>query len=440
MSWIRRFFETLQYVPGYYRVFFLYISIILMVFIYVVFFHNKPVLFIAAALTVVYSGLGVPIVLQNLVGKLSRSMGWWIATAFVLVGFFILLQFLVAYDLLDEKMFNARELSFSGLIYWANIFGIIWTGAIAGAGIVNMAVHHGFSGVRENIKRDIEEMRVSRSLTRGEPLVLDRRTIVIVLAVVAFTGGILVLRGALVIRPDLVTEYTVPSEISGEAPKTLTLMFSNNAKETLDSVSIEIIGYYRYPAENLTGENLGKDMVAMAKRLEIVRDAYARSEEAPPDTILIKQTREATSNIKEIFIDFSEAYSYLGLYSNATAHVQMPSRFILQWNTREKVPGAVWVGTPGLPFMNITNATRIDGRGARISSEPYDDVFVNGRIELKEIPPGAPYGFNLTGVYHPWLDGDFTEIDSFFVSGQVALGSGNPRRLVNIEVRLSDQG
>jgi hypothetical protein len=440
LSWIRRFFETLQYVPGYYRVFFLYISIILMVFIYVVFFNQKPTLFVAAAVTVVYSGLGVPIVVQSVVGKLSRSVGWWISTALVLVGFFILLRFLVGYELLDGNMFDGRQLNFSGLIYWANIFGIIWTAMIAGAGVLNMAIHHGFSGIRENVKRDIQEIQVSRRLTRGEPLVFDRRTVVIVLMGLAFTGGILILRGALVIRPDLVTEYTVPGEIFADAPRTLTLMFMNNAREPLDTLWVEITGYYRYPVQNLTGQDLGKDLLATARRMKLVEDAYERSKGAPSDSIIVEQTREATSNIKEIFLDFTDAYSYLGLYNNGTVHVQLPSKFIVQWHTREKRLEAVWVGTPGLPFMRVLNATRIDGRGTNVSTSPYDEVFVNGRIRIEDVPPGAAYGFNLTGIYHPWLGGEFMDVESFFVSGRVAVGDKDPRRLVSTEVKLADQG
>jgi succinate dehydrogenase/fumarate reductase cytochrome b subunit len=411
-----------------------------MVFLYVVFFHNKPVLFIAAALTVVYSGLGVPIVVQNVVGKLSRSLGWWVSTVLVLVGFFILLRFLVGYELLDGDMFDGSQLNFSGLIYWANIFGIVWTAAIAGAGVVNMAIHHGFSGIRENVNRDLQEIKVSRRMTRGEPLVFDRRTVAVVMMGIAFTAGILVLRGALVVRPDLVTEYTVPGEVSGDVPKTLTLMFTNNARDPLDALWVEITGYYRYPAQNLTGEDLGKDLLATARRIKLVEEAYARSEGAPSDTIIVEQRREATSNIKEIFIDFTKAYSHLGLYSNGTVHAQLPSKFIVQWQTREKRLEAVWVGTPGIPFMRILNATRIDGRGTKVSNAPYDEVFVNGRIDIEDVPPGAPYGFNLTGVYHPWLGDEFLDVESFFVSGRVALGEKNPRRLVNTEVKLAGQG
>ena len=441
MSWIRRFFETLQYVPGYYRVFFLYISVIVMVFLYVVFFHNKPLVFVAAAMTVLYSGIGVPIVVQSVVGKLSRSMGWWASTALVLIGLYILLRFLVSYELLDARMYDpGGQLSFSGLVYWANIYGIVWSAALAGAAVVNMALHHGIWGVRENIRRDIHEIRMSRSLTKGEPLVLDRRTIALVLMGIAFTGGILVLRASLVVRPDLVTEYTVPNEIFRETPRTLTLMLTNNAKDAVDLFTVEFTGYFRYPAQNLTGEDLGKDMLATAKRLEIVRTAYEKASEAPADLVVTKVTSEVMNNIREIFIDFTEAYSHLGLYANETARQQIPSKFIVQWNTKDKRLQAVWVGTPGIPFLRILNATRLDGRGLVESEEAYREILIDGGIEMKNVSPGAAYGFNLSGVYYDWLGAEFVNVDSFFVASEATLDDGDPRRLVSVEVRLADEG
>jgi hypothetical protein len=438
LSSIRRFFETLQYVPGYYRVFFLYLSIILMVFIYVVFFRRNPFQFVVAAVIVIYSGLGVPIVVQGMVGKLSRSTGWWAATVIVLVGLYAILRFLVAYELLDTRMFDSRGvLSVSGLVYWANIYGIIWTGCVAVAGVINMGINHGISGVRENLRRDFREISVTRHLTRGEPLILDKRTLALVLMAIVFTAGIFMLRGFLVQRPDLVTEYTVPKEIFEESPRSLVLSLKNNAKQTIGVFESHLSGYYRYPVFLDYGDqDLGKDLLKLARSIDVVAEAFDTADGAPADTILIEQKRETAGNIKEIFLDFTAAYSFLGLYINETAVVQLPSKFLVQWDRKEKRLAAVWVGTPGLPFMRVLNATRLDGRGLVRSSEPYTQILIDGRVEMTSIEPGEEYGYNLTGVYHPWLGERFEEIDQFFVANEGVLDGGRPRSLIQVIVLL----
>ncbi len=437
MSWIRRFFETLRYVPGYYRVFFIYLSIILLVFIYVVFFHNKPMMFVAAAVVVIYSGLGVPIVVQNAVGKLSRSMGWWAALVFVLVGLFLVLRLLVLSDLLDTDMgLDGGGLNFSGLIYWANVYGIIWTAMFAGAGVVNMALHHGASGIKENLKRDFQERLLVRRLTKGEPLILDKRTVVLVIMAIAFTAGILALRGFLVLRPDLITDYTVPTEVSADTPAIMTLMLSNKVNRPMELLEVKLTGYFRYPAFiNYTDENMGKDMVKLARSIPIISRAFELGKDAPSDTILITLRRQTAGNIKEVLLDFTRAYESLGLYVNSTAHQMIPSKFIVQWDRREKRLHAVWVGTPGIPFMKVQNATRLDGRGRMDSLDPYEDILLSGKIELRDVPAGGSYGLNLTVVYHPWLKGEFLVVDSFFVANEVVLEGGKPRHLVDVEVK-----
>lgn len=438
MSSIRRFFETLQYVPGYYKIFFLYISIIVMVFIYVVFFRSKPMLFVASAVVFVYAGLGVPIVVQNVVSKLSRSMGWWIATAFVLIGLFVVLRLLVSWDLLDTDLgdLGLGRINFSGLIYWANIYGIIWTGMVATAGVVNMAIHHGFSGVRENLKRDLQERLIVRRLTKGEPLILDKRTVLLVIMAIAFTAGIITLRGFLVLRPDLITNYSVPREISEDSTGLITLMLTNSVKHPMELLEVQLSGYYRYPAFlNYTGDDIGKDMLELAKSIKMISDAFRRAEAAPTDTVLITKKRQTAGNLKEISLDFTRAYEYLGLYVNETAHLRLPSKFIVQWNRREKRLEAVWVGTPGIPFMRVVNATRLDGRGMFDSEDPYSDIVLMGKIDLRDVAPGEEYGFNLTVAYHPWLGGEFLVVDSFFVGNELVLEGGNPRRLIEIQVK-----
>ena len=353
---------------------------------------------------------------------------------FILGGFFILLRFLVGAELLGDTVYNQGQLSISGLIYWGNVIGIIWTGMIAGAGVLNMVVHHGISGMRVNLTRDIHERGTVRRLTRGEPLILDKRTVVMVVMAVAFTGSILVLRGYLVQRPDLITQYSVPANISQESPKTLTVMLENMGGKPISSIEIRFTGYYRYPAFNITGET-GSDMLELAKKVDVVSEAFSLSEEAPSDMVVIVPHWDIAGNIKEIFLDFHPAFEHLGLYENETSHQSIPSRFIVQWDRQEKRLESVWVGTPGIPFARIINMTRLDGRGNLTSNLPYSDMVSSGSIEMRNIDPGNPYGFNLTLVYHPWLGHEFGDVDLFFLGGEVVLEDEKPRKLVNLEVR-----
>jgi hypothetical protein len=95
----------------------------------------------------------------------------------------------------------------------------------------------------------------------------------------------------------------------------------------------------------------------------------------------------------------------------------------------------VWVGTPGIPFARIVNMTRLDGRGNITSITPYSDMFSSGKIEMRDIQPEDPYGFNLTLVYHQWLGERYDVVDLFFLGAEVILEGEKPRKLVNLEVR-----
>jgi succinate dehydrogenase/fumarate reductase cytochrome b subunit len=435
LSAIRRFFETLRYVPGYYRIFFLYMGIILMVFLYVIFFRRNPMLFAATAGIALYAGIGVPIVLQNIISRVSRSLGWWIAILFVLLGFFGLLSFLVASDLLDTNIYNRRQLSFSGIIYWANVIGIIWTAALAGAGVVNMMVHHGFGGLRSNLSWDIRERYTIRRLTRGEPLILDKRTVIMVILAIVFTGSIFVLRGFLVQRPDLVTTYSVPRNLSVENPGMLTLMLENMGGKPITSIEVQFTGYYRYPATlNVTGET-GGDMLELAKKVDVIERAFSMAEDAPADMVIVIPHWDFAGNIKEIYLDFHDAFEHVELYENETSYQKIPSRFIVQWDRQEKRLESVWVGTPGIPFARIVNMTRLDGRGNLTSTTPYSDMVSSGKIEMRDIQPEDPYGFNLTLVYHQWLGPRYDVVDLFFLGAEMVLEEDKPRKLVNLEIR-----
>jgi hypothetical protein len=436
LSAIRRFFETLRYVPGYYRIFFLYMGIILMVFVYVVFFHDEPMLFAATAGIALYAGIGLPIVLQNIINRISRSLGWWIAIVFVLVGLFVLLRFLVASDLLDTTIYNnLGQLSFSGIIYWANVIGIIWTAGLAGAGVINMWVHHGFSGIRSNLAWDIRERYTIRRLTRGEPLILDKRTLIMVVLAIVFTGSVYVLRGFLVQRPDLITTYRVPANLSVENPGMLTLMLENMGGNPITSIEVQFTGYYRYPASlNVTGE-AGGDMLELAKRVDVIDRAFTMAEDAPADMVIVIPHWDIAGNIKEIYLDFHDAFEHVELYENETSYQSIPSRFIVQWDRQEKRLESVWVGTPGIPFARIVNMTRLDGRGNLTTISPYSDMVSSGKIEMRDIQPGDSYGFNLTLVYHKWLGERYNVVDLFFLGAEVVLEDDKPRKLVNFEVR-----
>jgi len=434
LSAIRRFFETLRYVPGYYRIFFFYLAIILMVFIYVVFFNNRPAEFAASAGIFLYAGIGVPIVLQNLINKISRSLGWWISVLLALLGFFIVLRILVSADLLGTSIYNRGVLSISGLVYWGNILGIIWTGVLAGMGMLNMVVHHGVSGMRRNLSWDIHERSTVRRLTRGEPLILDKRTILLVVMALVFTGSTFYLRGLLVQRPDLITLYSVPKNLSGESPATINMMLENMGGKPISSIEIHFTGYYRYPAFNLTGET-GSDMLELAKKVDVIADAFSMSEDAPADLVITIPHWDIAGNIREIYLDFYDAFDHLGLYENETSCSSIPSRFIVQWDRQEKRLESVWVGTPGIPFARLINMTRLDGRGNLTSDNPYLDMVPDGTVEMRDIQPGESYGFNLTVDYHPWLGAEYEVVDLFFLAGDVVLEGGKPRKLVNVEIR-----
>jgi hypothetical protein len=59
----------------------------------------------------------------------------------------------------------------------------------------------------------------------------------------------------------------------------------------------------------------------------------------------------------------------------------------------------------------------------------------SGKIEMRDIQPGDPYGFNLTLVYHQWLGERYDVVDLFFLGAEVILEDDRPRKLVNLEVR-----
>ncbi len=419
MSGIKRWVETLRYVPPYYRLFFLYLLVIILVILYSVFKPDIQGLFYVVAV-VVYSGIILPFFLQSVVGKLSQRLGWWVATGLVLVGFYAVMKFLVSTDLLDR-----------GLIYDVNIYGIIWTALIAGAGAASVVAQHGFSGLAENVRRDVMEISITRRMTKGEPLVLDRRTLVVLTVLVVFTGFIFVSRIYLYNRPDSVTAYSVPLRISEENSSTFYISLANEVNRGLTSYSVTYHGYFRYPAySNYTG----KDLLELARSIDVIRESLNRAKAAPADMISMIRIGAMATSIKELRIDLSEAFRYLGLYSNETAHLQIPSKFIVQWDTRRKRFRGVWVGTPGVPFMKWESGSTKDGRGLVESDDPYLDVIRGGMIELKEIAAGATYGFNLTGVYYPWLGEEFRDIDRFMIMGEASLDGGKTRTFSPVEI------
>ncbi len=419
MSGIRRWLESLRYVPGYQKMVFVYLAIIILVILSTRYRLDR-VLF-PVAYTIIYSGLVLPLFLQSMIGKLSQRAGWWIATVAVIIGFYIIMRLLVALDLLG-----------TGLIYQTNIYGIIWTAAIACFGIVGVAVQHGLSGLRENLRRDLREISTIRQMTKGEPLILDRRTIAILVVAVAITAGMLGARVYLLRRPDFVTRYAVPANVSEDLPKTLGMTLWNRLDHPVNVFTVAFSGYFRYPAEtNYTGS----DLLELAKSIGVVAASMEKASGAPPDMVLIKRGGSPSGNMKQISIDLSKAFAYLGLYENETSHLRIPSKFIIRWDRKEKKPTGVWVGTPGVPFMMWQNATRMDGRGRIESTGPYKEVVGLAGIELKDVPADSRYGFNLTGVFHPWLGEEFREYDELLLGGEAIYESGKTRELREVTIR-----
>ena len=406
--------------------FFVYIAIILFVFIYAVFHVNLDI-FLKAGMVIIYSGVVFPIFIQNVVAKLSRRMGWWIATTFLLVGFYLVLRLMVASELLSTGWDD-----FSGYAYTLNFYGIIWAGLIAIAGIVNMIASHGVSGLKENVKRDLREVSVARRMTKGEPLILDKRTVVILIVGLLFTGAIFVFRIYYLKRPDLITRYEFPLEISEDSPEYLAMVLSNEANRPVDLVRVSLIGYYRYPASI---KYTGQDMLEMARSIQIVAKAFKRAEAAPADMVLVEEKRVTAGNIREIWLDFSDAFEYLGLYPNETSYYRIPSKFIVKWSRKERRPEGVWVGTPGIPFMKLQNGTRMDGRGEVESSDPYEEMVHGGMFEFKDLGPGTSYGFNLSVIFHPWLGEDFRDYEEFLLRGNVVVENGTARQLAEVVIR-----
>jgi hypothetical protein len=421
LSSIRRWLESLKYVPGYYRLFFVYVAVIVLVFVYVVVLRGDALLFATSAVTVVYAGLVIPIFVQMVVGKLSKRIGWWVATITALAGLYAVLRVLVAAELLSP-----------GFIYRANIYGIIWTAAIVVAAMVNIVVHHGLSGLVTNVKRDLGEIRVGRRLTKGEPFIQDKRTVVVLVLAIIFTFSIFVLRQYLIKRPDLISQYVIPEDVADDLPRVLKMELSNEVGQPVELVTVSVTGYIRYPAFT---NKTGSDMLSLAKSIDIISSAYERAQGAPADTIDVKTTSRNAGNIKEISIDLSRAFEALGLYVNQTSHLLIPSRFIVQWDKKDKRMGAVWAGTPGIPFMRWGNGNRTDGRGSVDMPDPYQDLVFGGRIELKDVAPGETYGFALSGVYHNWLGEVFAEIDLFLLSTQVQVKDGRARTVVAREIK-----
>jgi len=419
LSGIKRWFESLRYLPGYQKMLFVYLAIIILVILSTRYQLENYLL--SGAYTIVYSGLVLPLFLQSMIGKLSQRIGWWIATVAVIIGFYAIMRLLVAMDLLG-----------TGLIYQTNIYGIIWTVAIACFGVVSVVVQHGLSGVRENMRRDLREISTIRRMTKGEPLVLDRRTIAVLVLAVAITVGMLGARVYLLRRPDFVTRYAVPANVSEALPRTLGMTLWNRLDHPVEIFTVAFAGYYRYPAQtNYTGS----DLLELAKSIAIVAASMEKARGAPPDMIMVKRGGSPSGNMKQISIDLSEAFAYLGLYENETSHLRIPSKFIIRWDRKDKKLRGVWVGTPGVPFMIWQNATRIDGRGLTETISPLLEIIGAGGIELKDVPADGRYGFNLTGTFHPWLGQEFSEYDEFLLGGEVIYESGKTRELREVTIR-----
>ena len=398
---------------------FVYLAIIILVILSTRYQLENYLL--SGAYTIVYSGLVLPLFLQSMIGKLSQRIGWWIATVAVIIGFYAIMRLLVAMDLLG-----------TGLIYQTNIYGIIWTVAIACFGVVSVVVQHGLSGVRENMRRDLREISTIRRMTKGEPLVLDRRTIAVLVLAVAITVGMLGARVYLLRRPDFVTRYAVPANVSEALPRTLGMTLWNRLDHPVEIFTVAFAGYYRYPAQtNYTGS----DLLELAKSIAIVAASMEKARGAPPDMIMVKRGGSPSGNMKQISIDLSEAFAYLGLYENETSHLRIPSKFIIRWDRKDKKLRGVWVGTPGVPFMIWQNATRIDGRGLTETISPLLEIIGAGGIELKDVPADGRYGFNLTGTFHPWLGQEFSEYDEFLLGGEVIYESGKTRELREVTIR-----
>ncbi len=423
MSSIKRWFESLSYLPGYYRLFFLYIAIILVVFISTVFHVNLTGL-VMAGFAVAYSGIILPLFLQKLVAKVSQRLGWWIGTTSVLVGFYLFVRVLVILDLLGK-----------GYVYKINVYGILWSAAIAAAGVVNLLANQGLSGLRENISRDLREISVTRNLAKGEPLILDKRTVAIVLLFVVFTAGIFSLRVYFLRRPDFIAAYVMPTKV-GDKPCFMSMMFVNQINRPVSNLTIEYSGYYRYPAQvNYTGKNL----TAIALQVRPIAEAFQRAAGARR-LVVEKERRQLGENVRELLLDFSPAFRELGLYKNETSHVQILSKFIVRWDTKEKRLLGVWVGTPGIPFLKWINGTRLDGRGFFSTDDPYSSIIPFGKITLLGVQPGQRYGFNLSGIFYPWPGAPYKELDQFSIHGYVQLESGRVRELREFVLRKQVPG
>jgi len=419
LSGIKRWFESLRYLPGYQKMLFVYLAIIILVILSTR-YHLEKVIF-PVAYTVVYSGIILPLFLQSLIGKLSQRTGWWAATVTVIIGFYILMRLLVALDLLG-----------TGLIYKTNIYGIVWTAAIACLGVLSAAMQHGLSGLRENMRRELREITTIKQMTKGEPLVLDKRTIAVLVIAVAVTAGILGARIYLLKRPDFVTMYAVPRNVSDAPAKLLGMMLWNRLNRPVSVFTVAFAGYYRYPAQtNYTGN----DLFELAKSVSIVADCLSKASSAPPDMILIRKGGSPSGNIRQITIDLTRAFNYMGLYENETSHLRIPSKFIIRWDRRQKRLKGVWVGTPGVPFMIWQNGTRMDGRGLVESLDPYREIIRLEGIEMRDVPAGGRYGFNLTGIFHSWLGPEFSDCDEFLLGGEVLYESGKTRELREVTIR-----
>ena len=418
MSSIKRWFESLSYLPGYYRLFFLYIAIILIVFLSTV-FHIDLMGLVMAGFAIAYSGIILPLFLQKLVAKVSGRLGWWVGTASVLAGFYVFIRVLVALDLLGK-----------GYIYKINIYGIIWSAVIALAGVANLVANQGLSGLKENISRDLREVSITRDLARGEPLILDKRTLTIVLLFVVFTAGMFSLRVYFLKRPDFVAAYVVPAKV-GENPSLMSMMFVNQVNRPVSNLTIVYSGYYRYPARvNYTGQNLTE----LALQIGPIQQAFQVAGSAK-DLVVSKERRHLGENVRELLLDFSPAFRELGLYKNETSHLQILSKFIVRWDTKKKRLLGVWVGTPGIPFLRWVNGSRLDGRGIFNTDDPYSSIIPAGRVVLLDVEPGERYGFNLSGVFYPWPGREYGELDQFSIQGYVQLESGKIRELREFVLR-----
>ncbi len=437
MSSIKRWIEGISYIPGYYRLFFLYIAIIILVFIYAVLqvqgYSTADIawIFVRGAMLIGYSGIFFPIFIQNIVARLSRRLGWWTATLGALVGFYLILRFLVYLELLSTGWSDIP-----GLVYMVNFYGIVWTGMVALFGVINMVNNHGLSGLKRNLNRDVEEISKVREITRGEPLILDKRTVIILVLGLVFSGAILAFRFYYVKRPDRIIHYGYPIDIDLDGTNEFSMTLVNDVNRVVGSVTVSFSGYFRYPVYvNYTGD----DILELAKSIPIIADAYEIAEDAPGDMVLTERGSDIAGDVREISLDFSDAFEYLGLYTNETAHLQIPSNFIVKWDRKDKQLRGVWVGTSGIPFMEFVNGTVFNGDDEVFSSEPYDELMESGQLVFSDMEPETEYGFNFTSEFHRWLTGEgFDDSDQFVIRGKVYVADDDRTRSL-VEVNMGTQ-